>query len=232
MGFHSRIGKTPRIAYIMTDGAALPIALSELVRELKSKRLLDLTVTSGHAFGGDLEAVSIPSALLAAYHGLKPDMIIVALGPGIVGTGTSLGFSGIEQSWIIDLVAKLNGKPVVVPRVSNADQRERHFGISHHSMTILDFANHSAFLGISSLIPQSFTAFMIQKIIQNGLLERHQWLMIDDLPAEELFAKYQMKVKTMGRNIKEDPYFFQSTVSAGVLAAMVALDQMSSLKRI
>ena len=127
LGFRSVSRSSPRIAYIMTDGAALPIALSELVRELKKKHLLDLTVTSGHAFGGDLEAVSIPSALLAAREAIKPDLIIVALGPGIVGTGTTFGFSGIEQSWIIDLVSKLQGIPIAVPRISSADLRERHW---------------------------------------------------------------------------------------------------------
>ena len=50
----------------MTDGAALP------ARPLRPRRttcarqgVLDATVTAGHAFGGDLEAVSIPGALVA-----------------------------------------------------------------------------------------------------------------------------------------------------------------------
>ncbi|NLW45736.1 MAG: DUF3866 family protein, partial [Firmicutes bacterium] len=120
LGFKSCLNYSPKVAYIMTDAAALPIALSGLVRELKSKQLLDLTVTAGQAFGGDLEAVSIPSALLSAYHAIKPDLIIVALGPGIVGTGTTLGFSGIEQSWVLDLTTRLNGIPIAAPRISFA----------------------------------------------------------------------------------------------------------------
>jgi hypothetical protein len=231
LGFHSVKKENPKIAYIMTDGAALPIALSELVRELKSKHLLDITITSGHAFGGDLEAVSIPSALLAARQAIEPDLIIVALGPGVVGTGTAFGFSGVEQSWIIDLVSKLQGRAVVAPRVSGADLRERHRSISHHSLTILKLANHPALVGLSKRIPSQMADHIFEKVAAN-LFKEHQWYLVDDPPAEPLFAEYEMKITTMGRSIKEDPWFFQSTVAAGVLAGLVAKGRLSSLQRI
>ena len=52
-----------RVAYVMTDGAALPLALSDLVAELRARALLDVTITAGQAFGGELEAVATPSAI-------------------------------------------------------------------------------------------------------------------------------------------------------------------------
>src|SRR4029453_13884178 len=55
-----------RIAYVMTDGAALPLALSDLVHALRERGVLDITLTAGQAFGGDLEAVAVPSALALA----------------------------------------------------------------------------------------------------------------------------------------------------------------------
>jgi hypothetical protein len=232
LGFRSVGLKNPRIAYVMTDGAALPMALSELVRELKRKQLLDLTITSGHAFGGDLEAVSIPSALLAAQQAVKPDLIIVALGPGVVGTGTAFGFSGVEQSWVIDLVSKLQGIAIAVPRISGADLRERHLGISHHSLTILKLASHSALLGISRLIPKQLADNIFSKLQADHLLREHQWFFINDPPAEQLFLEHKIQIKTMGRSIQEDPCFFQSTVSAGVLAGLAGTDRLSSLQRI
>src|SRR5262249_8940919 len=51
-----------RLAYVMTDGAGLPFALSDLAYALRERGLVDATITYGHAFGGDYEAVSIFSA--------------------------------------------------------------------------------------------------------------------------------------------------------------------------
>ncbi|MDN5852041.1 MAG: DUF3866 family protein, partial [Actinomycetia bacterium] len=57
-----------RIAYLMTDGGALPIAFSRTVATLREKGWLDATITVGQAYGGDYEAVSLQSGLLAARH--------------------------------------------------------------------------------------------------------------------------------------------------------------------
>ncbi|MBI5088610.1 MAG: DUF3866 family protein [Actinobacteria bacterium] len=55
-----------RVSYVMTDGGALPLALSDLVATLREAELLAGTVTAGQAFGGDYEAVSVASALQPA----------------------------------------------------------------------------------------------------------------------------------------------------------------------
>ncbi|HXY91661.1 MAG TPA: DUF3866 family protein, partial [Acidimicrobiia bacterium] len=77
-----------RLAYVMTDGAGLPLAMSDLVAALSARQLLDATVTCGHAFGGDYEAVSVYSALAVARHVAGADAAVVGMGPGIVGTNT------------------------------------------------------------------------------------------------------------------------------------------------
>ena len=117
-----------RVAYIMTDGAALPLPFSRLVRKLKECGLLQTTITCGHAFGGDLETVNFYSALAAAKAAAGAGLILAAMGPGIVGTGTRYGFSGIEQAYMLEAVERLGGKPVAIPRVSFADPRPRHHG--------------------------------------------------------------------------------------------------------
>src|SRR5918995_3777717 len=66
-----------RVAYVMTDGAALPLALSDLARRLRERGVVDITITAGHAFGGDLEAVSMPAALALARHVAAADIAIV-----------------------------------------------------------------------------------------------------------------------------------------------------------
>ena len=81
----------------MTDGAALPIYLSKNVDTLKKKGLIDNTITIGSAFGGDYECINIYTALITAKEVLKADVVFVSMGPGIAGTGTKYGFTGIEQ---------------------------------------------------------------------------------------------------------------------------------------
>ena len=103
LAFHA-VAPGRRVVYLMTDGAALPLSFSKVVRQLKAQRLLLCTITAGHAFGGDLETVNVYSGLALAKTMVAADLIIVAMGPGIVGTGTKYGFSGIEQAYILEAV--------------------------------------------------------------------------------------------------------------------------------
>lgn len=121
-----------RLAYVMTDTAALPLALSDLVAE----GTFDVTVTVGQAFGGDLEAVNVASALVAT----DADAVVVAPGPGVVGTGTTYGFGSLDVAATVDTVAALGGVPILAARYSDADPRDRHRGISHHTTTALAVA--------------------------------------------------------------------------------------------
>ena len=112
-----------RLAYVMTDGAGLPMAMSDLVATLRKRKLVDATITCGHAFGGDFEAVSVYSALAVARHVAHADAAVVAMGPGIVGTNTRLGFSGMEVGTILDAAYALGGVAIACLRVSFADPR-------------------------------------------------------------------------------------------------------------
>ena len=129
-----------RLSYVMTDSAALPMALSDLVARLVANGLLWETITCGQAFGGQVEAVNLHSALALA----TGDAVVVAPGPGVVGTGTRLGFSGLEVATVVDAVTALGGRPIVAVRYSDADARPRHQGTSHHTETALDLATHPA----------------------------------------------------------------------------------------
>src|SRR5262249_60846677 len=59
----------------------------------------------------------------------------VAQGPGNLGSGTRWGFSGAACGEAVNAVAALGGRPVASLRISEADPRPRHRGISHHSLT-------------------------------------------------------------------------------------------------
>jgi len=136
VAFADAAGPVRRLSYVMTDSAALPLALSDLVAELQGRGLLHETITCGQAFGGDREAVNVRSALLLA----SGDAVVVAPGPGVVGTGTRLGFSSLEMASVLDAAAALGGRPIVAVRYSGSDARPRHRGRSHHTETVLDTA--------------------------------------------------------------------------------------------
>src|SRR2546427_685981 len=84
-----------RVVYVMTDGAALPGAFSRLVPRLRDVGLVDAFVTCGQAFGGELEAVTVWTGLLAAKEIAAADVIVVADGPGNLGTETRFGVSAL-----------------------------------------------------------------------------------------------------------------------------------------
>ena len=92
-------------------------------------------MTVGQAFGGDHEAVTTHTGLLAARHVVRADVTVVAQGPGNVGTGTRWGYSGVACADALHAADVLGGRSVASLRVSGADRRERHRGVSHHSRT-------------------------------------------------------------------------------------------------
>jgi hypothetical protein len=196
-----------RIAYVMTDGAALPIALSDLVVDLVSTGVLAATITAGHAFGGDLEAVSVPSALALARHVVTADVTIVGMGPGVVGTGSALGTTAVEVAPVLDAAAALGGRPVAVLRMSSGDRRERHQDLSHHTRTALDLVR-------SRVLVASPGAGRFEDA-------RHDVVVVEPPPMDELLADAGLHVRTMGRGPDEDPLFFAAAGAAGTLAAQL-----------
>ncbi|BCB91413.1 hypothetical protein Psuf_087260 [Phytohabitans suffuscus] len=107
------------VAYVMTDGGALPAWFSRTLDGLRDH--LAGTVTVGQSFGGDLEATTVHSGLLAARHVLRADVTVVAQGPGNLGTGTAWGFTGVAAGEAVNAVAALGGRPVASLRLSDAD---------------------------------------------------------------------------------------------------------------
>ncbi len=203
-----------RIVYVMTDGAALPIALSDVVADLRDRNLLDATVTCGHAFGGDYEAVSLFSALALARHVAMADVAIVVMGPGIVGTDTRLGFSGIEAGSVLNAATGLGGRPIMCLRASDADPRERHRGISHHTLTTLTVATQSRVeIPIPAVVPASED--LRATLIDAGIDARHDLITIDIPNVLELLERHGLRISSMGRPAAADPILFQCAAAAG-----------------
>lgn len=219
-GVKAASGGRIRVVYLMTDGAALPIALSNLVHNLKQCGLLDATVTCGHAFGGDWEAVNVYSGLLTAVSAARADVIIAAMGPGIVGTGTRFGYTGVEQGEMVNAVNVLGGRPVAIPRISFADPRPRHRGLSHHTVTALGLV---ALASCSVVLPEldnpEMSALLDEQLARAWAPDKHQLVTADGRPALDELAGRGVRVTSMGRTPEDDPAFFLAAGAAGIHAA-------------
>ncbi|MGE5588484.1 MAG: DUF3866 family protein [Clostridia bacterium] len=221
-GIKETAGDAARVVYVMTDGGALPLAYSRLVPELREKGLIDLVITCGHAFGGDLEAVSLYSALAAARTCAQGDAVIVSMGPGQAGTGTKYGFSGIQQGEAANAAYSLGGTPVVAPRVSFSDARARHYGVSHHTLTILSNVALARCLVVMPELGGDEWRRLRLQLAREGIDRRHVVLVEDGRPAVERLKREGVRVRTMGRGPDEDPTFFLAAGAAGVLAGKIA----------
>jgi hypothetical protein len=212
-----------RVAYVMTDGAALPGAFSRLVPRLREAELLDGWVTCGQAFGGELEAVTLWTGLIAAVEVLGADVVIVADGPGNLGTDTTWGVSALASGQALNAVDALGGRPVAALRVSFADERERHRGVSHHSLTILDrVCLVPAHVAVPALDDETLRTTVWDALRSRALEERHQLVETDGRPALTALERRGVEVRSMGRGPQEDPAFFLAAGAAGVLAARMA----------
>ena len=208
-----------RLAYVMTDGAALPLALSDLVAHLRDRDLIDATITCGHAFGGDYEAVSVHSALAVAHRIARADAAVAVMGPGVVGTATRLGFSGMEVGPILDAAAGLSGAPIACLRVSFADPRERHRGLSHHSATALTIATRSSVLVPIATVGGPEEARVRADLAASGIADRHQVVDVEPVGILDALAARGLHVVSMGRPASADPVLFEVAAAAGVCAA-------------
>jgi hypothetical protein len=176
-----------RVAYVQLPGGALPVALSDSLRELRARGLVEATVAADGCLAADVHCVNVYSALgWCAAAGV--DAIVCAVGPGIVGTGTALGHGAVAAAIAVNAAGALGGKPVLAPRMSEADPRERHRGLSHHTRTVLELCP------AEPLVPQE--------------LEPEGW--------REACAG--LTLSHMGRGPDEDPAFFAAAYAAGLAA--------------
>jgi len=221
IGFHhcGGVRGKRRLVYIMTDGGALPLAFSRTVHWLKEQGLIENTVTIGHAFGGDYEAVNIYTGLLTAYNVCHADAVIVAMGPGGVGTGTKYGFSAIEMGPIIDAVNALGGTAIAVPRLTFADSRQRHRGIDHHFLTCLKRATHTPAVIVLPSLPEEQMTYIGK---QMQVLDPETYQRVDDecdiVFSEAALSRYRDHLDTMGRALGDTPEFFACAFAAGSFA--------------
>jgi hypothetical protein len=208
------------IAYVMTDGGALPAAFSRTAAGLRASGWLDVTVTVGQAFGGDLEAVTVHTGLLAARLVAHADVAVVTQGPGNLGTGTRWGFSGVSAGEAINAAGVLRGRPIGCLRISAADARDRHRGVSHHSLTAYGRVALAAADVVVPLLPGPFGERLRAEAAALGApTGRHRLV---EVPVDGLRAALDacpVTLSTMGRGLDDDEPAFLAAAAAGRHAA-------------
>ncbi len=196
----------PRVGYVMLDGGALPAWFSRTVSMLAEAGWLAGTITVGQSFGGDLEAVTLHSGLLAARHVLGAELIVVAQGPGNLGTGTRWGFSGVASGEAVNAASVLGGRPVASLRISEADPRQRHRGISHHSLTAYGRVALARADVVVPDLPGELGAAVAQAA--KPLADRHALVTVSVTGLLEVLRACPVPLSTMGRDLDGDPAYF------------------------
>jgi Protein of unknown function (DUF3866) len=220
-----------RLGYVQTAGGALPGGHSRTVRALRERGLLAGHITAGAAFGGEGEAISTAGAI---HHGLLKlgwDAVVCGPGPGIVGSSSALGHGGMVALDSAHVALALGCRTLLVARMSSSDDRTRHRGISHHTLTVLDLllepvtvalpagmrspvgADLRAGLGAvfgGAMPGRPALALDVPRPVR---ITRHDWRRAAvDLPA---YANSGLSTVTMGRDLPQDPLFFGAALAGG-----------------
>jgi len=228
---------------VQTEGGALPGGHSRTVRALRERGLLAGHLTAGAAFGGEGEAITTAGAL---HHGLRTlgwSAAVCGPGPGIVGSGSPLGHGGMAALDSAHCSLALGCSTLLVARMSSGDERARHRGISHHTLTVLDLLLEPVTValpaGMRSPVGSDLRAGLgsvfggaapvrpaldldVERPVR---ITRHDWRRaIVDLPA---YAAGGLPTETMGRRLTEDPLFFAAALAGGTALAELALQCMS-----
>jgi hypothetical protein len=211
--------RQPRVAYVMLDGGALPAWFSRTASGLADAGWLTATITVGQAYGGDLETATLHSGLLAARHVVGAELAVVAQGPGNLGTGTRWGFSGVAVGEAVNAASVLGGRPVGSLRISSADARERHRGISHHSLTAY---GRVALARADIVVPEldgDFGSRLLAAAQPLGV--RHNLVRVSVEGLADALADCPVPLLTMGRGLADDLPYFLAAAAAGRHAAQL-----------
>jgi hypothetical protein len=227
-----------RLGYVQTEGGALPGGHSRTVRALRDQGLLAGHLTAGAAFGGEGEAITTAGAL---HHGLRAlgwDAAVCGPGPGIVGSSSALGHGGMVALDSAHVSLALGCPTLLVARMSTSDDRVRHRGISHHTLTVLDLLLEPVTValpaGMRSPVGADLRAglgavfggampsrpALALEVARPVRVTRHDWRRAAvDLPG---YAASGLSRETMGRGLAQDPLFFGAALAGGSALAELA----------
>jgi hypothetical protein len=243
-----------RLGYVQTEGGALPGGHSRMVRALREQGLLAGHITAGTAFGGEAEAMTTAGALRHGLGALGWDAAVCGPGPGIVGSGTVLGHGGMVALDSAHVALALGCPTLLVARMSSSDERSRHRGLSHHSLTVLDMLLEPVTVALPAGIRSPVGADLragLQSVFGGAMpsggesvaegAQQALVLEVDRVAPERpariarhdwrrarvdlpAYAASGLSAVTMGRDLAQDPLFFAAALAGGSVLAELSAE--------
>jgi hypothetical protein len=96
---------------------------------------------------------------------------------------------------------------LLAPRLSGADARERHRGVSHHTLTVMQLV-----LGAVE-VPVPAGEAVTTAVLVEACDGRHR--LREEAVDLAGYAASGLPARTMGRGIEDDPLFFAAALAAG-----------------
>jgi hypothetical protein len=190
-----------KLGYVQTAGGALAGGHSRVVRDLRGRGLLAGHVTAGAAYGGEEEAITTAGAI---HHGIADrgwDAAVCGPGPGILGSASALGHGGMSALDSAHAAAALGCPVVVCARMSSTDERRRHRGLSHHTVTVLSL--------LLARVTVAFPSGDVASIPGDHVVRE----LVVDLAG---YRASGLPARSMGR---DDPLFFAAALACGAALA-------------
>jgi hypothetical protein len=120
----------------------------------------------------------------------------------------------------VNAVAVLGGRPIGSLRISAADARGRHHGVSHHSLTAY---GRVALAPADLVVPTGLPAALADVVAEAlaPLAGRHRIVAVDGTGLDAALRGLPVKLSTMGRDLDADYAYFLAAAAAGRHAAAV-----------
>ncbi len=200
-----------RVGFIQAGGGGLPGTLSRDVAELLDRGLLAAHLTASPSYGGEREAISLLGALHAAAEDLGWDAAIVGPGPGILGSETRYGHGGMAALDAAHCALALGLPTLLSPRLSAADPRPRHRGLSHHTAAVLELLLGPVEVPLPAGVAALWPAGGGDPRAVIGAPHR-----VSEHSADlDGYAASGLPTRTMGRDLAADRLFFAAPLAAG-----------------
>ena len=137
-------------------------------------------------------------------------------GPGILGSASALGHGGLAALSNAHAALALGSAVVLVPRLSSADPRERHRGLSHHTDTVLRMLLRP----VRVPVPDGLSLPSGAALGARGRARRPRGRRRGRVGARaSAYLASGLPAGTMGRSFEEDRDFFLAGLAGGALLA-------------